>query len=160
MAVRLGILSDTHVGGECLGIPLWVSEAFAGVDMIIHAGDLEDADILAELTAIAPCYAVRGNMDSSVTNLPLFRTLEVEGRLVLVAHRYEEAVRHMNAEVLLLVHGHTHIPEFRDEGAVFVLNPGSPTRPRGGNRRSVALVEISGNSVKATFKYQPEHADT
>ena len=54
----VGIISDTH--GR---LPQSVAKAFAGVDLIIHAGDIGEPDVLQALEKIAPTIAVRGNMD-------------------------------------------------------------------------------------------------
>ena len=55
----LGIISDTHgvLSPE-------VHNLFAGVDQIIHAGDIGGEDILFELETIAPVVAVYGNTDT------------------------------------------------------------------------------------------------
>ncbi len=59
---RLGVLSDSHVPHRLPALPKRVLELLEGCDAILHAGDLEAPDILAELSRVAPTYAVRGNL--------------------------------------------------------------------------------------------------
>ena len=54
----IGIISDTH--GQ---LPDSVADAFGGVNLILHAGDIGDPDIIDALKKIAPTIAVRGNTD-------------------------------------------------------------------------------------------------
>jgi hypothetical protein len=61
-ACVLGLLSDTHVPHRMASIPKPVLAAFRGVDLILHAGDVDDPAALAALERIAPVYAVRGNV--------------------------------------------------------------------------------------------------
>ena len=56
---RLGVISDTHGRLDAA-----VHEIFAGVERIVHAGDVGAAGVLVELSTIAPVTAVRGNVDA------------------------------------------------------------------------------------------------
>lgn len=54
----VGLISDTH------GLMRSdVHEALAGVELILHAGDVGGQDILDELALVAPVRAVFGNTD-------------------------------------------------------------------------------------------------
>lgn len=92
--MKIGVLSDTHVsssGRRVLPPRLW--DDFAGVELILHAGDLTSPRVLTELETIAPVLAVAGNNDSLALSLPLFRRLELGGVVVGMAHgdRYASA---------------------------------------------------------------------
>jgi putative phosphoesterase len=72
-------------------LPAALFERLAGVDMILHAGDLDDPAILEELAQIAPTQAVRGNIHLQAMwpndrGLPLYLDLAVAGRRILVSH--------------------------------------------------------------------------
>jgi predicted phosphodiesterase len=54
----IGLISDTH--GR---VRPQLAHVFAGVDCIVHAGDVGDAAVLRALAAIAPVEAVSGNVD-------------------------------------------------------------------------------------------------
>lgn len=58
----IGVLADTHIPHRLSEMPPQVYELLRGSDAILHAGDLESLDILPALQAIAPTYAVRGNL--------------------------------------------------------------------------------------------------
>lgn len=157
----LGIISDTHLGSpDGAGLPDWVFEAFAGVDLILHAGDIESDALLLELEAIAPVEAVRGNCDFDLPTLPVTRAIPVPGfGIILMAHRLDDALRCLMTGVRGIIHGHTHKAEFRANTSPWVLNPGSPTKPRGGGGPSVALLTVIGEEVQATFRFRPGSAD-
>ena len=164
--MKLGIISDTHLEG-CSepgnSLPDWVLDAFFGVDMILHAGDICDQDILSELAAIAPVYGVRGNMDSRMSDLPSAREIHLgKGNgTAVISHRPETALgdAERSPDAVLVIHGHTHFAECKRIGTRWLLNPGSPTKPRGGQIPSVAVVTVIRGHVEAEFKYPPELVD-
>ena len=57
----LGLLSDTHFHDRLFELPPHLAAIFAGVDLILHAGDVGDISVLDELGHIAPVVAVHGN---------------------------------------------------------------------------------------------------
>jgi uncharacterized protein len=70
--VRIGVVTDTHVGDHLPALPPEVLERFDGVDLIIHGGDVNDPRVLDELREVAPVAAVRGNHDrGTLRRLPL-----------------------------------------------------------------------------------------
>jgi len=159
--VLLGIISDTHLEPPFgAGLPAWIFEAFTGVDLILHAGDIESDGLLLELESIAPVQAVRGNCDFDLPGLPVTRAVPVPGYgIIVMAHRLDDALRCLMTGVRGIIHGHTHKAEFKTHTAPWMLNPGSPTKPRGGSRPSVALLTVLGEEVQATFRFRPGSAD-
>lgn len=79
--MRIGVISDTHVPVRARALPGEVFEIFAGVDLILHAGDLITLNVLDELGSIAQVLAVHGNVDrvEVLARLPATRRLEVWG---------------------------------------------------------------------------------
>ena len=79
----IGLIADTH-GVLSPAVP----RLFAGVNHIIHAGDVGNPDILDELEAVAPVIAVRGNVDRGAwaQTLPLTEVVDAGGRLLYVLH--------------------------------------------------------------------------
>ncbi len=72
-------------------LPQALFDRLTGVDLLLHAGDLDDPVILDELSQIAPVKAVRGNLHfqslwPNDQQLPLFLNLEIEGLRVVVTH--------------------------------------------------------------------------
>ncbi|HDQ71313.1 MAG TPA: metallophosphoesterase [Chloroflexi bacterium] len=90
-ALTLGLLSDTHLPYRLKRIPQAALDALSGVDLILHAGDVDDPAALAPLRAIAPVHAVRGNwhlqdLSDGGASLPLLIELDLMDHRVLVTH--------------------------------------------------------------------------
>ncbi len=157
--MKIGLISDTHSHS----LHPWILEAFEGVDLILHAGDMISDNVLIELQTVAPTFGVRGNCDPFYPDLPPFRRIDWNGHEIVVAHRPENVMGLVTPRTLLAVHGHTHEPCFENEAHFWVANPGSPSSPRGGNRPSVLIVEVhtQGNApiCKGEFKFPPSAAD-
>lgn len=89
--LQLGILSDTHIPYRLNHLPNQVLEALDGVDVILHAGDVDRPGALETLREIAPVHAVRGNvhfldLSSGGVSLPRLIQLDLAGRRVCVTH--------------------------------------------------------------------------
>jgi putative phosphoesterase len=147
----IGLISDTH-GLMRPG----VADAFAGVSLILHAGDVGGASILTALAAIAPVDAVYGNCDDSDDPmLARARALTVEGIRIHVSHGHEAGSP--TAEKLLarydadvVVFGHTHKPVIvRDAAGRLAVNPGAAGPRRFDLQPSVALLRIGQGRADA-----------
>jgi putative phosphoesterase len=122
----IGLISDTH--GL---VRAQVHEALAGVELILHAGDVGGDDVLDELALIAPVHAVYGNTD--VPGDPrLAREIarEIGGLTIHVSHGHElgsptpeKLLQHYAGDVL--VYGHTHKALVTRAGGRLVVNPGA-----------------------------------
>ena len=117
--MQLGVISDTHgvLRPEALA-------ALAGVDRILHAGDVGSPDVLARLARIAPVDAVRGNVDHGAWADALPERLDVtlDGVRIHIVHIREEA-EPAGADVVLF--GHSHQPLIEQIGSTLWFNPGS-----------------------------------
>jgi putative phosphoesterase len=121
--MKIGVVSDTHG----LYRPE-VAEALAGVERILHLGDVGKASVLKELGKIAPVTAVRGNCDreGEPSELP-------ETDVVLVADRYVYLLHDLKTlhldpaagKFAAVLFGHTHVPNFYRRKGVLYFNPGS-----------------------------------
>jgi putative phosphoesterase len=85
MATIIGVISDTHWPTRVPAIP-WeaIEAAFAGVSLILHAGDIETPEILDRLRTIASVEAVRGDDDHF--SLPVRRVIEIGGKRIGLTH--------------------------------------------------------------------------
>jgi predicted phosphodiesterase len=86
-----GLLSDTHIPHRLKRLPSAVLDALNGVDVILHAGDVDDPAALESLRSIAPVHAVRGNfhildLSDGGSALPVAIKLELAGRRILLTH--------------------------------------------------------------------------
>lgn len=149
---RIGVISDTHDHFDPK-----VREIFAGVDHILHAGDIGMPWVILELEDIAPVTAVLGNTDSGIS----FRETElvqVGARRFLVHHEVEprglsEKLRRKiireNPDVV--VFGHTHKPFCETVGSTLFLNPGYAGRKRFNLPRTVAILTCDPDGMTADF---------
>jgi putative phosphoesterase len=138
----VGIISDTH--GH---LRPEVAEAFAGVDLIIHAGDIGKNEVLETLRAIAPVHAVRGNMDGGWAHgLPAAEVVEIGEVLIYVLHdAYLLNLDPAAAGFVAVINGHTHRAAVEKRKGVLFLNPGSAS-PHSSSG-TVALLRIRGTSL-------------
>jgi uncharacterized protein len=141
--VLIGLISDTHglVRPE-------VHTALAGVELILHAGDVGGAEILDELALIAPVRAVYGNTDPPwESGLVPTLDLELDGLRVHVSHGHEvgkvtaaNLAKAYDADVI--VYGHTHIQKISRVAGRLIVNPGAAGPRRFNLEASVGLLTI------------------
>ena len=121
--MRIGVVSDTHglLRPE-------IAPALAGVERILHLGDVGKSSILKELAKIAPVTAIRGNVDREgpCSELPETDVLLLNGRYVYMLHdlntlHLDPAAGKFGA----VLFGHTHVPNFYKRKGVLYFNPGS-----------------------------------
>lgn len=97
LMLTAGVLSDTHLPYRMAALPAELLEIFAGVDVILHAGDVDRDEFLLPLRGIAPVYAVRGNFhisdgSSGGRNLPYEVLLTLAGRRVVIVHGHRRGI--------------------------------------------------------------------
>jgi uncharacterized protein len=149
VARLIGLISDTHglVRPD-------VHTALAGVELILHAGDVGGDDILDELQLIAPVRAVYGNTDPP-GDPRLTESIEIAigGVRVHVSHGHEvgsptpaKLLGRYNADVI--VYGHTHKQLLTSAGGRWVVNPGAAGPRRFDLMPSVARMTIRGRDVE------------
>jgi putative phosphoesterase len=139
--MTIGIISDTHglLRNEALA-------ALAGVDHILHAGDVGDPGILTALAAIAPVTAIRGNIDThgACAELPPTEAVELGGKLFYLVHSVHDLdIDPIAAGIDVVVSGHSHKPGAERRNGILYLNPGSAGPRRFKLPISVALVTLS-----------------
>jgi hypothetical protein len=144
--MRLGVISDTHglLRPE-------VFDAFAGVDHILHAGDVGGLGLLDELGALAPVSAVYGNTDGLELRsaLPKVASLQLEGFDIVMTHGDEfgtptpQALNAAFPEAQIIIYGHTHRPLLTlVDVVVTVMNPGGAGARRFNLPPSVGILEL------------------
>ena len=154
----IGVISDTHIPERAASLPPDAFDAFREVDRILHAGDLTDISVLAELEAIAPVAAVFGNMDGpeARSRLKEKAVLEIGGARIGLAHgsgKPDDLPERMRLafgrdEVDAVVFGHSHRAFSQRLDGVLMFNPGSPTDTSFGRNRSVGLLRIGPDGIE------------
>jgi hypothetical protein len=143
--IKLGIISDTRLD-DCQALPVKIFEAFAGVDTIIHAGNICKESVLESLDKIAPVKAVRGPLDD-----PADFTRDLPESKILIFGDYTVGVFNevpsddVIAEngINILIHGNTCVPKIDESKSVRLsLDPGSPTFPAKYQNGTVILLKI------------------
>jgi putative phosphoesterase len=145
VAVSVGVISDTHG----LLRPEAVA-ALSGSELILHAGDVGDPEILRSLRQIAPTIAVRGNVDTAAwaRALPMTEVVEVGKLLVYMLHDVSTIdVDPKAAGFAAVISGHTHRPVADMRGRVLYLNPGSAGPRRFSLPIAVARLQIDGATI-------------
>ena len=143
----LGVISDTHglVRPEALA-------ALAGVERIVHAGDIGSRDVLEALERVAPVTAVRGNNDRGdwAKKIPETEVVEVGGVSLYLLHDLHELdLEPRTAGFAAIISGHSHQPKVEERDGVLYLNPGSAGPRRFKLPISLARLTVAGKRVKA-----------
>jgi uncharacterized protein len=143
----LGIISDTH------GLLRWEAEAaLAGVDHIIHAGDVGTPEILERLRRIAPVTAVRGNNDkgSWADPLPATAIVDICGQRLYVVHDIAMLdIDPVADRIAAIIAGHSHKPAVSEKDGVLFLNPGSAGPRRFNLPVAVAKLIVDQGAIRA-----------
>jgi putative phosphoesterase len=149
---KIGVISDTH-GFLDEQIP----KLFAGVEHILHAGDLGARSILLQLEDIAPVTAVLGNVDEPV-GLRLTEVVELAGQKFLLHHivnprRLGDDLQGRLARVRprAVIFGHSHLQFCETIDGVLFFNPGYAGRPRFNQPRSVAILDCAGGDIRPQY---------
>ncbi len=142
----VGVISDTHglLRPQAL-------DALRGCDLIVHAGDVGHPDVLAPLRALAPTFAVRGNVDKGAwaQALPMSEVVDVGGRPFYVLHILDELDRDPpGAGFAAVIFGHSHQPSIATRDGVLYLNPGSAGPRRFSLPVSLARVHVSAHELR------------
>jgi putative phosphoesterase len=151
--MKIAVLSDTHNY-----LDPRIPNLFAGVDHILHGGDIGRPAILMQLEQIAPVTAVGGNTDD-----PGFHYRQTE---VVTLARHKFLLRHivdphglgssLRARLTrerpdVVVFGHTHKPFCEILDGMLYFNPGYAGKPRFLAQRSVALLHCDGNEIRPEY---------
>jgi putative phosphoesterase len=150
LAMRVGLISDTHglLRPEAV-------EALAGVDHILHAGDIGTAEILTSLGHIAPVTAVRGNNDKGpwASAIAEVEVATFAGLHVYMIHDVAELdLDPVASGFAAVIAGHSHRPRVERKGGVLFVNPGSAGPRRFKLPVTVGFLEVDGTSVSASIR--------
>jgi putative phosphoesterase len=144
--MRIGLISDTHN----LLRPQ-AAAALAGVDHILHAGDICRPEILDALARIAPVTAVRGNNDHGpwAQALPQIARVRFEALTALIVHDLDSLPGGLEPGIAVVMSGHSHQPRIEQRGTVLLVNPGSAGPRRFRLPVSLGVLTVRGSAAQA-----------
>ena len=156
--MRLLLLADTHVPKRARDLPAAVWAQVDAADLVVHAGDWVDVQLLDALEARAKgLLACWGNNDGPAlrARLPEVARATIEGVRVAVVHETGAATGRErradadHADIDLLVFGHSHIPwDTTTPRGMRLLNPGSPTDRRRQPVCTSMTLELADGAVR------------
>jgi hypothetical protein len=180
--LKIGVIADTHIPDRTKTLHPDVLPTFqqAGVDHILHAGDISVPKVLKQLEEIAPVSAVRGNRDwFGFDNLPLTRLLKFENVTLGLTHGHggwrnylmdkieyifkgpknfihfmHHSIAMLPNELDVVVFGHNHAPMNNRLAGKLIFNPGSANQQFPGDLPpSLGLLQINGDRVTGEIVY-------
>jgi putative phosphoesterase len=148
--MRIGVIADTHCPEFMDRLPDRLADAFEGVELILHAGDITSESTLDDLRRIAPVEAVRGDHDEALDGLPTSREVIVQGKRIVITHGHRSrwleepqtfmwtvslgyfhphgglplTLRRRYPDADVIVYGHTHRAHSELFDGVLLFNPG------------------------------------
>ena len=143
--MKIGVISDTH------GLLRPEAEQrLAGIDHIIHAGDIGRLEVIERLSRIAPVIAIRGNVDTAdwAARYPDTKTIKLGGRVIHVLHDVHDLKLDPVSEGIdVIISGHSHQPGIKTVDGVLYLNPGSAGPRRFSLPITVAMLEVTKSGI-------------
>lgn len=151
-----------------------LTEILAGVDLVLHGGDVGTREVLDALVSIAPVKAVRGNIDSPLLELPPALRVNLDGVQVEMLHiipgapsevekwsqqesagkalppRAQRFHRQFDPRTKVVIFGHSHEPCLALLQGTLFFNPGSAGKKRFSLPRCCGLLEITTSALQAT----------
>lgn len=159
-AMRIGVMSDTHLRAPDHVLERILEELFAGTDMILHAGDIVSRKVLDRLEEKS-VLAVCGNMDDYevADAIPQTRIFAAAGIRIAMIHGWgskeglEDRIlrRFIGENPDLIVYGHSHVPYWGVVDGVHMFNPGAASQNRYTGTGTVGILEIRDKEMEATI---------
>ena len=152
---RILVLSDTHIPRTASDLPDKVYDEITNVDMVFHAGDFVEKEMLDKLMTLKATKAVCGNMDSTVLHhiLNQKEVIQVENVRIGLIHGYGaprdlvETVKSEFDKVDAIVFGHSHASMNITKDGILFFNPGSPTDKIFAASNSYGILEVDDKKI-------------
>jgi putative phosphoesterase len=145
MSFVIGVISDTHglLRPEAAHI-------LKKCNAIIHAGDIGSMELLSSLKAIAPTFAVRGNVDTGpwAKKMAVSDMAKIAGGHFYIIHNLDFIdIDPLSSAIDAVISGHTHMPEFLKKKDILYMNPGSAGPRRFTRPVSMARIIINDRGI-------------
>jgi uncharacterized protein len=164
LLARIGVMSDTHGLFDAA-----IRSHFAGVERILHAGDIGRPAVIDQLKTIAPVTAVSGNVDGfEASGFPREVVITIAGWRIALCHRlYEGGTMTTEGRAFLhqagadvCVFGHTHRSAIIRLDGTLLFNPGSAGPKRFTLPRSIGLLLLYREAIEPVHLVLPDHAES
>ncbi len=153
--IKIGVISDTHG----LLRPQ-VKRLFKNEDLIIHAGDVGDKNILGELNSLTKTFVVKGNVDTEnwTSNIPDVLRLKINNKLFYLVHDISDLkIDHEKEKIDCIIFGHSHQPSVKRKNKVLYFNPGSAGKKRFSLPITLGRLRIKDGKISARIlKLNPD----
>ena len=179
MMIRIGVISDTHLGAASEQLVEQLVALWGNLDLILHAGDITSPSVIKALNRIAETVSVAGNMDGSgiLPRSPRSRMIEVEDCLIGLIHGDIRTVgrsplRGQDGEALnsilhphlrdrfpgahCIVFGHTHCPHNTLDDRILFLNPGAFRLGQASRAPTVGRLTAETGQIKGEILHIPD----
>ena len=174
MTTRIGLIADTHIPEARATLWPQVYDAFAGVERILHGGDVHDLALLDELQKVAPVYCARGNGEDGSGGRPVqpedprvkyVWTMQIEALTVGLTHYVpvEDSPPNMTLARFVerywpeetpdvIVSGDSHTEMIVEKDGILCVNPGSPTYPHNYDTQygTIGFLNIDDDQAEAS----------
>lgn len=160
--MKIGIISDTHIGKNLDKLNCFLDEHMRDMDLLIHAGDYKNSNVITTLKEYKSFVGVWGNVDTNEIKelIPEKEIIEIENHRVGIFHGHGSTKTTLDraynafedANVDIIIFGHSHQPLIKTKNGVLMLNPGSPTSKRKERWFSYIVLKIENGSIDASLK--------
>lgn len=149
--MKILVMSDTHGDKDAVAA---IINRHRDADMIIHLGDnyMDALDFEREYPAMR-FEGVPGNCDYNFHNLPEGRVIKEEGVKLFITHGknyYKMLKKAKDLDCDIFLFGHTHVFHWEKDPEIFLINPGSPSIPRGASDKSYVVLKLEDGKYKVT----------
>jgi len=163
--MKIGIISDTHGNTEVID---FILDKVPDAKLWLHAGDLAPDAAYLEETYNVGVVKVAGNCDWPSANAPNETIVEVAGHKIFLTHGHIYGNRFGAGMMIgaareagcdMVVCGHTHVAQIKEEPEtnIWLINPGSASRPRDERRPSFMTAILEPNQPPKVELHRIEH---
>ena len=154
--MKIIVISDTHIPRAANDLPEKLYEAIGRADLVVHAGDFVDLEVLEKLKKIKDTVGVFGNMDPrEVRNVLKSKEVVTAGKFKIgLIHGYGAPAELINTvhgefgKIDAIVFGHSHTPINIVEDGILFFNPGSPTDKVFSPYNSYGILNVTDKGIK------------
>lgn len=160
--MKVGIISDTHLGKHPDKIEGLIKTYLNDVDAIIHAGDYKGSKVVNILKRYKNFVGVYGNVDDNSVRelLNEKEIITLSGYRIGIFHGHGEKKttieraydKFKDDKVDIIVFGHSHQPVIMTKQKILIINPGSPTSKRKDRWYSYVILELGKHNICAELK--------